>query len=120
MILELVDIRIQPGQQAEFDAAVQRGLEQVIGKATGYQSHVINKCIETPERYVIQIYWATLEIIPLISAAHLPSWNGAASSAHSSHRHQSSNISTSCRNRPEPFPTGYKKASLLFNRARLF
>lgn len=61
MILELVDIRIQPGQQAEFDAAVQRGLEQVIGKATGYQSHVINKCIETPERYVIQIYWATLE-----------------------------------------------------------
>ncbi|MNJ88043.1 Antibiotic biosynthesis monooxygenase [compost metagenome] len=61
MILELVDLRIHPGQQTEFDAAVQRGLEQVIGKAKGYQSHVINKCIETPERYVIQIYWATLE-----------------------------------------------------------
>lgn len=61
MILELVDIRITPGKQTEFDAAVQRGLEQVIGKAKGYRSHVINKCIETPERYVLQIYWDTLE-----------------------------------------------------------
>jgi heme-degrading monooxygenase HmoA len=61
MILELVNIRIQPGKQTEFDAAVQRGLEQVIGKAKGYEGHVINKCIEAPERYVLQIYWATLE-----------------------------------------------------------
>lgn len=61
MILELVDIRIQPGKQAEFDIVVQRGLEQIIGKAKGYKAHVINKCIETPERYVIQIYWETLE-----------------------------------------------------------
>lgn len=61
MILELVDIRIQPGKQTEFDAAVQRGLEQVIAKAKGYKQHVINKCIETPERYVVQIYWETLE-----------------------------------------------------------
>ncbi len=61
MILELVDIRIQPGKQTEFDAAVQRGLEQVIAKAKGYKGHVINKCIETPERYVVQIYWETLE-----------------------------------------------------------
>ena len=61
MILELVDIRIQPGKQTEFDAAVQRGLEQVIANATGYKGHVINKCIETPERYVVQIYWETLE-----------------------------------------------------------
>ena len=61
MILELVDIRIQPGKQAEFDAALQRGLEQVIAKAKGYKGHVINKCIEKPERYVVQIYWETLE-----------------------------------------------------------
>ena len=61
MILELVDIRIQPGKQTEFDEAVQRGLTTVIGKAKGYQGHAINKGIESPERYVIQIYWATLE-----------------------------------------------------------
>lgn len=61
MILELVDIRIQPGKQAEFDEAVQRGLTTVIGRAKGYKSHVINKGIESPERYVVQIYWETLE-----------------------------------------------------------
>tara|TARA_R110001599_G_scaffold64023_4_gene179547 strand:+ start:234167 stop:234469 length:303 start_codon:yes stop_codon:yes gene_type:complete len=61
MILELVDIRIHPGQQNEFDAAVQRGLADVIGKAKGNQGYVVNKCVETPERYVIQIYWETLE-----------------------------------------------------------
>ncbi len=61
MILELVDIRIQPGKQTEFDAAVQQGLTTVIAKAKGYKGHVINKCIETPERYVVQIYWETLE-----------------------------------------------------------
>ena len=61
MILELVDLRIQPGKQAEFDEAVQRGLTTVIGKAKGYKGHAINKGIESPERYVIQIYWETLE-----------------------------------------------------------
>jgi heme-degrading monooxygenase HmoA len=61
MILELVDIRIQPGKQAEFDAAVQQWLAQVIGKAKGNKGYVVNKCVETPERYVIQIYWETLE-----------------------------------------------------------
>jgi heme-degrading monooxygenase HmoA len=61
MILELVDIRIQPGKQAEFDEAVQRGLSQIIGKAKGNKGYVVNKGIESPERYVIQIYWETLE-----------------------------------------------------------
>jgi heme-degrading monooxygenase HmoA len=76
MILELVDIRIQPGKQVEFDAAVQRGLEQVIAKAKGYQGHVINKCIETPERYVVQIYWATLEnhIVDFRESAAFQDW----------------------------------------------
>ena len=61
MILEIADIRIKPGQQAGFDAAIQRGLEQVISKAKGYIEHRVDKCIETPERYVLMIFWETLE-----------------------------------------------------------
>jgi heme-degrading monooxygenase HmoA len=61
MILEIADIRIKPGQQQDFDVAIVRGLEQVIAKAKGYVSHRVNKCIETPERYVLSIYWQTLE-----------------------------------------------------------
>jgi heme-degrading monooxygenase HmoA len=61
MILELADIRIQPGKQAEFDAAIQRGVEQVISKAKGFCGYKINKGIESPERYVLMIFWETLE-----------------------------------------------------------
>ena len=61
MILELADSRIQPGQQAAFDEAIQRGLDTVIAKAKGFEGYKINKGIENPERYLLQIFWATLE-----------------------------------------------------------
>jgi heme-degrading monooxygenase HmoA len=61
MILELADIRIQPGKQAEFDLAIQRGLDQVISKAKGFRGYKLNKGIESPERYVLTIFWETLE-----------------------------------------------------------
>lgn len=61
MILELADIRIHPGKQAEFDAAIQRGLEQVISRSKGFKGFKVNKGIESPERYVLQIFWETLE-----------------------------------------------------------
>jgi heme-degrading monooxygenase HmoA len=61
MILELADIRIQPGQQAQFDAAIQQGIAQTIAKAKGYQGHKVQKGIETPERYILMVYWASLE-----------------------------------------------------------
>ncbi|MFT5532352.1 MAG: heme-degrading monooxygenase HmoA [Burkholderiaceae bacterium] len=61
MILELADIRILPGKQIEFDAAITRGVELAISKATGFCGYKINKSIESPERYVLMIYWDTLE-----------------------------------------------------------
>ncbi|MFZ6773982.1 antibiotic biosynthesis monooxygenase family protein [Undibacterium sp. SXout7W] len=61
MILELADIRIQPGKQAEFDVAIERGLNEVIAKATGFRGYKVNKGIESPERYVLMIFWETLE-----------------------------------------------------------
>jgi heme-degrading monooxygenase HmoA len=61
MILELADIRIHPGQQAAFDEAIQRGVREVISKAKGFQGFKVNKGIESPERYILQIFWDTLE-----------------------------------------------------------
>lgn len=61
MILELADIRIAPGQQAAFEEAIQRGVTTVISKAKGFQGYKVNKGIESPDRYVLQIFWATLE-----------------------------------------------------------
>jgi heme-degrading monooxygenase HmoA len=61
VILELADIRIQPGQQAAFDEAIQRGLTTVIARAQGFRGWKVNQGIESPERYVLQIFWDTLE-----------------------------------------------------------
>jgi heme-degrading monooxygenase HmoA len=61
MILELADIRIHSGRQSEFDTAIVRGVEQVISKAKGFRGYKVNKGIESPERYVLMIFWETLE-----------------------------------------------------------
>jgi heme-degrading monooxygenase HmoA len=61
MILEVADIRIRPGEQAAFDEAIQRGLTTVISQAKGFRGWKVNKGIESPERYLLQIFWDTLE-----------------------------------------------------------
>lgn len=61
MILEVADIRIQPGQQAAFDEALQRGLGSVISRARGFRGWKVNKGVESPERYLLMIFWETLE-----------------------------------------------------------
>ena len=61
MILEIADIRIPPGKQAEFDAAIQHGIATVASKAKGFQGFRVSKGIESPERYVLMIFWGTLE-----------------------------------------------------------
>ncbi|MFO1262373.1 MAG: antibiotic biosynthesis monooxygenase [Rhodoferax sp.] len=61
MILELADIRIHPNQNTAFEEAIQRGLSTVIDKARGFRGYKVNRGIENPERYVLQIFWDTLE-----------------------------------------------------------
>ncbi len=61
MILEIADIRIAPGRNDAFDAALQHGIETVIMKAEGYCLHRVVKGIESPERYILMIWWQTLE-----------------------------------------------------------
>lgn len=61
MILEIADIRIQPGKQAEFDQAIVKGVSEVIAKAKGFCGYKVNKGIESPERYILMIFWETLE-----------------------------------------------------------
>ena len=61
MILEIADIRIIPGQQAAFEEAIARALSTVASQAGGVLGWSVNKGVESPERYVLQIRWATLE-----------------------------------------------------------
>ena len=61
MILEVADIRIRPGEQAAFDEAIQRGVTTVIGRAQGFRGWKVNKGLESPERYLLMIFWDTLD-----------------------------------------------------------
>ena len=61
MILEIADIRIAPGKQAEFDAAIAHGVQTVASKSPGFRSYKVHKGVESPERYILMIYWDTLE-----------------------------------------------------------
>lgn len=61
MILELVDILIQPDKQAEFDKAIRQGIHEHIAPAKGFIGYQINHGIESPERYILMNYWETLE-----------------------------------------------------------
>ncbi len=61
MILELADIRIHPGQQAAFEQAIELGLKTVASQAKGFRGAKVNRGIENPERFVLQIFWDTLE-----------------------------------------------------------
>jgi len=61
MILEFADIRIHPGQQVAFDEAIERAVRTVVSKAQGFLGYQVHKGIENPERYLLQISWATLE-----------------------------------------------------------
>ena len=61
MILELADIRIHPGQNAAFEEAIARGLETAIHKAKGFQGYKVNRGVESAERYILQVFWDSLE-----------------------------------------------------------
>ncbi len=78
MILEQVDIRIHSGQQEEFEAALENGLKNVIGKAKGFLGYRINRGIETPNRYILLLYWETIEnhTIDFRESPAFPEWRG--------------------------------------------
>lgn len=61
MILEHCDIQIDPSKQSAFEEAIVRGVETVISKAKGFQGYKVNHSLETPSRYLLLIYWDSLE-----------------------------------------------------------
>jgi heme-degrading monooxygenase HmoA len=78
MILEHADIRIDPQQAAAFEEAIERGARTVISKAKGFQGFKVNRSIETVGRYILTIYWDTLEdhTVGFRESAAFAEWRG--------------------------------------------
>lgn len=61
MILEIADMRIQPGCNAAFETAIEGALTSVVSRAMGFRGAKVNKGVESPDRYIVMLYWDTLE-----------------------------------------------------------
>jgi heme-degrading monooxygenase HmoA len=61
MILEVADIRIAPGRQAEFERAAHHGIQTVISKSKGFRGYQVRRSIESPERYLLLLEWDSVE-----------------------------------------------------------
>jgi heme-degrading monooxygenase HmoA len=60
MILEVAILNIRPGQSEAFEAAF-RAASLLIASIPGYLGHELQRCIETPDRYLLLARWETLE-----------------------------------------------------------
>jgi len=61
MILEHADLRIDPVRATDFEAAITLGVTSVIAASKGFRGYKVNRSQETAGRYLLMIYWDTLE-----------------------------------------------------------
>ena len=61
MILEIAELRIRPGEQTAFEEAIGRALRTITAKAKGATGYKLLKGVESPERYVMQVSWESVE-----------------------------------------------------------
>lgn len=60
MILEIAMLKVHAGLESAFEAAMTKAAPVIAG-SPGYRGHELQRCIETPGRYVLLVQWETLE-----------------------------------------------------------
>jgi len=60
MVLEIAQINVTPGLEAEFEAGVAKAAP-VFQRAKGCKGMTLQRSIEKPERYRLFVQWETLE-----------------------------------------------------------
>lgn len=60
MILEMAELPVIPGKEAEFEAAFQKA-SGIIASMKGYLAHELYPCIEESSTYLLLVRWETLE-----------------------------------------------------------
>lgn len=60
MILEVAVLNVRPGQSAVFEAAMSEA-RPLIAATPGFQRIEVRPCVETPDRYLLLVWWDTLE-----------------------------------------------------------
>jgi heme-degrading monooxygenase HmoA len=61
MITEIAVVDILPGQELDFESALNVAVSTVLSKATGFIDFNLHRGIESPSTYTFLIRWETLE-----------------------------------------------------------
>jgi quinol monooxygenase YgiN len=61
---------VRPGESERFEQAFQQA-EPLIASAAGYQRHELRRCVEAPDRFLLLVWWDSLE-------AHTRGFRGSA------------------------------------------
>ena len=60
MILEVAILDVRVGVEREFETAFAQA-SAIIASMPGYISHQLQRCVETTNRYVLLVNWASIE-----------------------------------------------------------
>jgi heme-degrading monooxygenase HmoA len=60
MILEHAVLELSPGRTSEFEAAFSQA-KSLIAASPGFASLRLERCVETPGRYLLLVEWETIE-----------------------------------------------------------
>ena len=70
MILEVAILDVIPDQEKDFEAVFAKA-SSIISSMPGYVSHQLQHCVDKQNRYLLLVYWETLE-------AHTVGFRGSA------------------------------------------
>ncbi|MDF3074656.1 MAG: antibiotic biosynthesis monooxygenase [Alphaproteobacteria bacterium] len=75
MILEVATLDVKPGQREAFQAAF-REASGIIAGMKGYMAHQLQECLENDNRFVLLVWWQTLEdhTVGFRGSAEYQSW----------------------------------------------
>jgi len=59
-VLEVARLDVRPGECEAFEAAFAEA-EPIIAAARGYRRHELRRCVEDANRYLLLVWWDTLE-----------------------------------------------------------
>jgi heme-degrading monooxygenase HmoA len=60
MILEMAVLNVKPGRASAFEAAMQDA-RALIAASDGFEKMELRPCIETKSRYLLLVWWDTVE-----------------------------------------------------------
>jgi heme-degrading monooxygenase HmoA len=60
MVLEVAILNVRSGEGEAFEAAFAQA-QQIVAASPGYQRHELRRCLEAGDRYLLLVWWDSLE-----------------------------------------------------------